>query len=696
MTSLRSWVALWACGWALLSGLSGPGQAQQIALPSGWQQMSPEDFAAAMRELDESGKWKLLSPTDEAAVARQGRTFFEQIDLSRTALNYQTIEILHWLCRYQIEDSLKEATRVALLARQDRWADQPYAELRAKVAMMNRLGIDHPTMIREIQRWAQAGGSRDDVPPADLSFSIVRQMFNDLRLADGPFTVEWSGLINAPRTGLYQFLISPINVNSGYHELPVKLSMTVSVNNQIVLNSSPDKNAAGWNDPTQWVSESGGVALTAGQPVALSVSVSVEAPGAVPSSLLHALLFWKLPGSSTPVIVPQANLTVPDGSAPGLKATYSWKSDDLPRSLTRTEPNVDVSWTSLPLILTNNLSQARQASDTLWNAMTASSFITATLGSPEKLHPFLAQPDDASAALTTVRRSEFLDLLLDNSKLLDPVDAKQAVRFFEPFRIGAPDKALDVFGVWATRHADLICDISDDRIFNGDQRFAFASMAILTTQQLPAQISDLQNRYLILPDGRCSLPVAYTLACSYLGQKKFDTWVDYLDNKLADTSVTGDVRVNWLIARADADALDPGSARHYPFYYGIPFHEPLEGRKYLDEALKSAQSPAAKLRVAQEIIGRLASRQSFESALTVLQSASQNLPADQQAMATRLQQQLTGYQTAFQQDQADQPVRAQQAHLAELKKRREQAAQRGDKAAISRYDALIGAATKTD
>ncbi len=74
MKSPRNWVAVWACGWALLSGLSGPSQAQQIALPSGWQQLSNDDFAAAVRKLYTAYLVDRLSPAEHDAVRAEGHT----------------------------------------------------------------------------------------------------------------------------------------------------------------------------------------------------------------------------------------------------------------------------------------------------------------------------------------------------------------------------------------------------------------------------------------------------------------------------------------------------------------------------------------------------------------------------------------------------------------------------------------------
>lgn len=116
-----------------------------------------------------------------------------------------------------------------------------------------------------------------------------------------------------------------------------------------------------------------------------------------------------------------------------------------------------------------------------------------------------------ACGLSTVRRQAFLDLLVQNPALLDAMDAQHAFRFFKAFRLGTPDKALNVFGTWAARQADIACALADERFFDADTRQALAGIAILVTQQFPQQSTSLQQQFLQLADGRCSLPVAYAL-----------------------------------------------------------------------------------------------------------------------------------------------------------------------------------------
>jgi hypothetical protein len=217
-------------------------------------------------------------------------------------------------------------------------------------------------------------------------------------------------------------------------------------------------------------------------------------------------------------------------------------------------------------------------------------------------------------------------------------------------------------------------------------------MAIFTTQQLPGDAARLQNEYLQLPNGQCALPVAYTLTYSYLGRHKLAQWVAFLDAKLADPTLTGDVRVNWLLARAHAQEHRQSAARHYPFRFPLPASRPLDSRRYLHQALEAAQSPQVKVRVVQEILARLAWSGQYQAAKDLLSQVANSLPAPQKAIVAAWQQQFDGFVAAYGKSLQNRSAEANRAYLATLRARRNKAAGKGDIASASRYDALINAA----
>ena len=665
-------------GVGLLAWQASEARAQQTTtLPQGWQQMAPTDFAAAIRVLFNQGTFKSLSPADQDAAKLYGKTLFLQVDLSNSALNYQTLEMLHWVARYELEEATLDKTRAALLARQDNWAGKPYAEIRAKVVMMMRLDIPEATLINEGRRWVQGGGTLAQIPPADLNYDIVRQIFADLTVLTGSFSVQWSGQLNPPQTGNYTFSISPININSADNHFPVQYSVSLSVGGQVVLNATP-KN---------WVSQSSAVSLTANQPTAVQMQISATV-GRIPTGTMHAMLYWQGPGVNKSLI-PPANLTPSGGGAQGLQATYTWKSNGQPQTFTRTDPSIDFAWTNSAILLSKDTTIANQASDAMWQAMTAPAFITSLSGPPVQLHPFLKDPDDASAGLTSARRQTFLETLLSAPALLDAANAKIAVNFYQAFRMGVPDRAFDVFSAWATRKADLTSSISANPYFEEDTRDALRKLALFTTLELPLQVNRLQNEDLQLADGSCCLPAAYALAYSYLGRGKLSDWTTFLDAKLGDPTVAGDLRVNWLLARSHAVEIEQST----PSLYAVPNSQPLAGQTYLDQANQAAKSPAVKVRVLQEIAARLVWGQQYQAAKDLLQQANSSLPAAQQAVVAALMQQIDAVAAAATQAQQDQATAGKQAYIASLQKRRDQAAAQGNSAAVDRFNALINAAS---
>jgi hypothetical protein len=684
-------------------GLSvAPAQSQQSALPANWQQLSPTDFGTLVQGYFQQGTFQSLSPTDQSSLAAQGALLFSQVNISNTSLSYQTLEALQRVGASQLDQWAVAQAKSAITARQDDWTGKPYAEMFAKVMLMTRLQVPDSISTPEARRWVLAGGTADQVRPNDLVFDFVRQMFADFKVIDRTFEVSWVGKINAPQSGDYTFSISPIDLNSGHSSPGINVSMTVLIAGQAIITARPPAPPdplsptyqPGARPTSNWVVRSNPVTLTAGTPVDLQAILSVEAPHGIPPGALHAMLLWEGPGI-TKQLVPTSAVSQAQTGTSGFQATYSWRTRGQQQSLSRTDPVIDFSWTGSAVLVASDTTSASQSADAMWQAMTAPAFLAsyANATPSPKLHPFLREPYEASCGLSTARRQAFLDLLVQNPTLLDAVDATHAAAFFQAFRVGTPDQALTVFGTWATRQADLTCALATDRFFDGDTRLALASMAILTTQQMPTQATSLQNDFLQLPDGRCSLPVAYTLTYSYLGLGNLSNWMSTLDAKLADPTVTGDLRVNWLLARAHAQEFTRTAPLHYPFGQSYPSSWPVDGRSYLFQALKAAQTPSVQVRVAKEIAGRLVSAAEFQKVKDFLTQLSSSLPADQKAIVAGWQQQIDSFQTAAAQSTQNQPAEAKKGYIMTLQARRAQAASQGDSASVSLYDALISAAS---
>ena len=64
------------------------------SLPANWKQLSPTDFATLVRQYFDQGTFSSLNAADQEALAARGAALFSQIDIARTSLSYETMEML--------------------------------------------------------------------------------------------------------------------------------------------------------------------------------------------------------------------------------------------------------------------------------------------------------------------------------------------------------------------------------------------------------------------------------------------------------------------------------------------------------------------------------------------------------------------------------------------------------------------------
>jgi hypothetical protein len=251
-------------------------------------------------------------------------------------------------------------------------------------------------------------------------------------------------------------------------------------------------------------------------------------------------------------------------------------------------------------------------------------------------------------------------------------------------RLGGPGEAVQLAGQWAQAHADEQPQFAADFYFNN--RRAYRTLADRMVWQYPAHLEQLADGYLELPDGGCCLPVAYTLTYGYWGQKRLATWIDQLDARLEDARLSGDARVNWLLARAQAEEI-----RHSPASpYWLTRERSLAGLAWIQEATLVAESEPVVLRAHQELSARFTAREQLDGARQMLAKAEQRCTSapSAQLLAT-WRGELDGLNQAFQERHQQRESLARQAYLDRLNKRHQAAAARGDSRAASGYERLL-------
>lgn len=663
---------------------SAVGVAQQPAsLPENWQQLSPRDFAYAVEPFYDTTTNRPKGDFDEKAVRRHAAELFLQYDLASAPISeFPTIYRLYRAGWRELSDEQNVAMGKSVAARQDDWAGRSYEENLSKVMLMDWEDIPFERMSQDVIGFFDAGGKYEDIWPNDLQ-DYARLAVRNPQVIKGSFTVRWEGQITAPQTGAYTFSVSPVNASHVSGDYSLAQSMKVMIDGKEIISATPEA----------WNYTAAPVQLTAREPVAIRFDLTVESLD-LPKYAAHAMLFWEGPGISR-MIVPADRFTVVDGGENGLQATYAWKSDGNDMSVSRVDSTIDFAWTSSDVIVSGDSKLKEELLAKAWDKQTSPEFLDTLLGADGKvrMHSWTIDPIFSSQNLSSSQRQAFLQILLDRPELLDAYTARRIVNLYRAYRMGAADTALEVFGRWAVRNANLECDMPpsvQSAVFDASNRKAYQTMAMSLTQELPAQVALLQDEFLEVPDGSCCLPVAYTLGYSYLMQDKLDEWTAQLDARLALKTIAGDKRVNWLIARAHADEIRLGTRDPYT----LVIDRPLDGRGLLDLAMLTAEDPDIKVRITKEIAARLAATTQYDLARAELDKAAGSVSAARAADIAAWRTSIGKLEEEHAAAEAASAADVKKSYVEALQRRRDKAAADGNTKAVSRYDAMIKEAQK--
>lgn len=529
--------------------------------------------------------------------------------------------------------------------------------------------------------------------------------------------MTWTGLLKPPYTGSYQFSVSPIDVNQA-SLVPVEHRITVKIGHREILNTSPNKvesegqkeqprqvnpSIASPSEAWQW--EGQPIELQANVPVPMKVIMTYVVPRRGDGNRLQpaspsALLFWKGPGLHRQIV--GDSFLTHGKNEPGLQTEYRWPSDLGERVVVQQSERVDFAWSSLASATPGNLPLLKRLTARLFELATSPAYLQTCIRG-ETQHVYFA--DSAGTDyLSTDQRQQFLQLLLGSPELLERIEKTQIAHVYQRFRFGVEEEALDVLGSWLSLRPNITPQLSLN--FFQDNRQVYWELASLLTQQLPDRVEALRNNYLETTDGSCVLPVAYTL--SYTGLAKdsitrsalariprferkrrseqrqaskgqYETWIELLDERLAGDSLSGDVRVNWLLARSLTTEINGQPILYQP----LAGEELLAGRGWLDEGKLVADTAQTQNRLGRELVARMAAYQMWEAADSEV--AALPSPVEQ----TALRRQLKPLETAAKSLLAAQRRRSLESRVAEFERRKQKAVDRGEETAVSRYTAKI-------
>jgi len=489
--------------------------------------------------------------------------------------------------------------------------------------------------------------------------------------------------LQAPVSGAYTFSIPDLRVSGqayNVHEVyDLKHSVSLKIDGQQVLSSTADG----------FQRESIPVQLTAGHPVSIEMVTIFETPR-MPGYVAQGILYWTGPGLDQTVVAPSYFTN--------LRLTYRWQQDGENQEVTQSVASIDEGW---PDGVSFGLDQEYQSAiaEVIWSRLMAPDYL-AQFERKKERHPFLMHSEDGVEIMSTERCSQLVGELISRPEMVRWQYPKEALDVYRSFRLMDPEGALDLFGLWATQNADLDCQmpmeyISRMRHFHKFYHFdyyyqrAWRTMAQCVSLHTPSHAVRLEEEYLELEEGGCSLPVASVLSYVYMGQGRYDEWVAKLTAKIGDEGLTGDQKVNWYLAAAQAHENRLGP---HGDMYAIINPRPMDGIGYLDSALLIAEDVNNRLRILRAKAARFAALGDFESARGALEQARGMAPPErvwEVAQWERCVERFESHQQSLYDQQAEESA---EAYLTMLRRRLESAAQHGDQDAVLRYNELITAA----
>jgi len=552
-----------------------------------------------------------------------------------------------------------------------------FDKMRSAHERMERGSMPQATRDELVVAWLKDRdvGSFSSLSETGWLFEQVHQIKRD-QVSVPTFSVRWTGFVQAPTDGAYTFSICPINLDFQHLGEFRRQTTVVWIADRQALDSSKN----GWTFKAEPVSLKGNEKA----PIRVELSYTCSGKDISDDRPAIAILMWEGPGMNTRV-VPGSALSLPEGGGTGLQAEYRLVENGQQKTAARVDPNIDQIWHRGCYLVPSHPELHSRLADRLWVLATDPNVLAEweKTGAARDSN-WLGGAWWFLESLPSSRHKTLLAELLARPGLLESASQSRASEFYRYCRVGAPDQALEFFGAWARMHPDAPPEFGPE-FYKGNRALFREASARMVWEYRP-HLDALETRYLELPDGRCCLPVAYTLSYGHWAEGRIGEWIGKLKARLDDEKLSGDRRVNWLLARAQAQEIRDSR----PDRYCLTFDRTLAGLGWLQEACLVAQAEAVRLRAYKELAVRQAARSRIEAARSTLNAAAKRCTAPELAetLAAWRQEleQLAGWFEKLQQDLA---AAARQHHIDILRGRLRRARDRDDQAAAARYEQLL-------
>jgi hypothetical protein len=645
--------------------------------PDGWRQLPLPEFVQTIRALTDGNEGVAESLWQE--IRTQSTERLLQVVAQNTAADYGDLVNLYLWARPNLSPEQTASALAALQPTSAQTGTWSFEKLQDVESRMGQAGIEVDALYGLTVNWLGARDVRtlENVDQLGWLFSQVQHVDRN-EIGEQRFSVQWTGLVLAPANGAYTFSISPLDLNYNHGGTFRDQKVVVWLGDKQILDSS----ANGYT----YLAEP--VTLTAGTPVPLRVELTYActSQGVIDDRPAIAQLFWEGPGLKKQ-LVPSTALRTPDGSQNGLQGVYQLTGGGQEVNVTRIDPRIAFTWIHQNFVLSSHDALRQQLAAQLQTVAGSG----ATLGRWEQ--DATSNPERWQAhwafleSLDVDQQPRWGQTLLAHPALLDDCAPYAIANLYSRCRVGAPDESLQAVGRWAQAHADENAILRAD--FYDVNRGVYRELSRKITWQYRPHLELLERDYLILPDGRCALPVAYVLSYAYRDLGQMPQWIEKLESQLSDPQCDGDKRVNWLLARAQAEEIRHGA----PEQHWLTTDRFLAGRQWIEEAALLAETEAARLRVYKELVARQLVDERVATARKLTDDAAKRCTSPESAAAlAQWRLELTAAEFAITQRHAAHEAAVQAAYIERLRARYQQAQASGDEAASQRYRDLLSAA----
>ncbi|MCA9129578.1 MAG: hypothetical protein KDB22_20970 [Planctomycetales bacterium] len=516
-------------------------------------------------------------------------------------------------------DQLRKELTSQVIARLGNDGQSSYESLRAKIESEQGLSIRAPEAAAFVRREFVANWARSHDPASlepEAAEWVMMQMLPEY-MAEAPaqeINAVWKTSVTVPRSGEYTFSISPLNLTNTREEGKAKyfrLWSTVEIDGKKVLESSSE----------QWTQYGNPIRLEEGKPASLTFELRYRLGGYGPLPAAGQL-FWSGPGIDAQVVAPEY-CRLPGSQERGVALSVE-RVDRLGLHTCKTTVDAIDQVLGKHAIVQDERTLNRYIEHCVGHLL-SDDYMLETQRQVAQAHPeereahrliSVANYRGVMNKCSSKLRAKVAAELAKHPDVVAPTDQWTMIYFHDSVRYGAERPALDLLGQWLVSQANRTPEPADSVNSYLESNYKpLRHLIIPLLLEHPQSSQWLMEDYLALEDGGCSVASAVVLGYVHSVGGTMDEWIGRLDERLTDEEVTGDTRVNWLIARNFAEEIR--QCRATPVYY-TNCHHLKPNARWLSEAAEVAQSESTKSRVARERATRLIALEAFPEAVNVI------------------------------------------------------------------------------